>query len=239
MRRKTFDMDDRIWVGSTSRCPVGWSSLESLEAVRATAAHPVWVMVDDPAGVLREADFLHLYGIIPFARIERVVGPWRAGVGRTDPQWPLATLHRDDAISDAILFHAAGCLPLTSGYEDLAGGEVIPDLTGLNFGIEIGDPELRAMWADWLTLAGGLLSRAPQVDVLVRDNSAGVCHSQVSDNGCVVVLSADPWNAEPSPADFADDGVANSQRYSLTASVLDSPARVTQRLLAVLPRVAL
>lgn len=232
-------MDDRVWVGPASRCPSGWTSVESIEAILANPATPAWVVVDDPSGVLREADFTNLYGHVPFARIERVVGSWRAGVGRTDPQWPLATLRREYDIPEAVPSTARSWSPLTSGYEDLASGDVIPDLTGLSFGIQIGDPELRAMWADWLKYAGGELSRDRRVDVLIRDDSTGFGDTAVSATRCVIVLTPDPWNFEASLDCLADDETGGEQLLELAVSVLDSPARVTQRLLAALSRVAL
>lgn len=232
-------MDDRVWVGSASRCPSGWASVESIETILDNPANPAWVVVDDPSGVLREADFTNLYGHVPFARIERVVGPWRAGVGRTDPQWPLATLRREYDIPEASLSTARNWSPLTSGYEDLASGSVIPDLTGLSFGIQIRDSELRAMWADWLKYAGGELSRDQRVDVLIRDDSTGFSDTTVTATRCVVVLTPDPWNSEASPACLTGDETEAEQLQELAVSVLDSPAWVTQRLLTALPRVAL
>ena len=232
-------MDDRVWVGPASRCPLGWLSVESMEALFATPINPAHVVVDDPAGVLREADFLQLYGHAPLSRIERVVGPWRSGVGRTDPQWPLGSLRRQDDLPESTFSEAPTWPPLTAGYEDLSGCDVIPDMTGLSYRLEISDPELRAMWADWLTLAGGQLTRELPVDVLICEDSADLNDAMVSAAECIVVLSPAPWNTGNSLHSLAGHGAANEQPFILAASVLDSPARVTQRALDAVQRATL
>lgn len=232
-------MDDRVWVGPASSCPEGWLSVESVAALLAAPTNLTRVVIDDSAGVLREADFLDLYSHAPLARIERVVGPWRSGVGRTDPQWPLASLRRTDDLPGATLTDASSWPPLTAGYEELSGCDVIPDLAGLEYGLEISDPELREMWADWLTLAGGRLSRKRPVDVLICEDSVDFRDASMMAARCVVVLSSAPWNSGDFPACRAWHEAANGQLCSLlTVSVLDSPARITRRLQDALQSVA-
>lgn len=230
-------MDDRAWVGPATHCPAGWLEYQSVEALLAAPCSPNWIVLDDRAGVLRESDFGRLYGYAPLAKIERIVGPWRAGVGRTDPQWPLATTRRDDSLSTGVSStDEATWHPLTSGYDDLATEATLPDLAGLIFDVQITDTELRKMWIDWLAHSGGELSCAGQVDVLICDNFHTSHEDALSVVRCVVMLAPDPWNAD-SPLN--SDGTQSKQPQKLVVSVLDSPARVMQRVMAILPRVTL
>ena len=84
-------MDERAWIGPAERAPGGWTVFPSLHAFLGSRWHPRHIVLDDPAALLREADFLKVYAHSPLARLERRVGPWRAGVGRTDPTWPRVT----------------------------------------------------------------------------------------------------------------------------------------------------
>jgi hypothetical protein len=226
-------MDDRVWVGPTSRCPAGWSVCDSIEALLTTPGTPSWIVVDDQAGVLRESGFARLYEHFPLTKIERIVGPWRAGVGRTDPQWPLVTTRREQCISGANTCLETAWSPLTSGYDDLAVEDAVPNLTGLAFNIQITDLELREMWADWLTCSGGELRSTGQVDVLIRDTSQAVPVDELSGARCIVTLAPDPWNTATTSS---TDNLQRGQAFTLAVSILDSPARVTQRALAILPR---
>jgi hypothetical protein len=122
---------------------------------------------------------------------------------------------------------------LTSGYDDLAVEDAVPNLTGLAFNIQITDLELREMWADWLTCSGGELRSTGQVDVLIRDTSQAVPVDELSGARCIVTLAPDPWNTATTSS---TDNLQRGQAFTLAVSILDSPARVTQRALAILPR---
>lgn len=225
-------MDDQMWVGPDSRCPAGWQGCESLDVMLRLPGSPRKVVVIDRPATLRQADFDKLFGHAPLAKIERVVGPWRAGVGRTDPQWPLATTRRDDVLPDVNLPSTSDWCPLTSGYDDLAVEDSCPELQGLTFRVQINDAELSEMWVDWLTQSGGSLCETSQVDVLIRDSSNTRPETTVTAKLCLVTLSHDPWNAVAPASDCLFS-------RELVVSVLDSPARIMQRALSTSQRATL
>lgn len=225
-------MDDQIWVGQDSHTPAGWQGCGSVEALLRLPGSPRKIVVIDRPAALRQADFDMLFSYAPLAKIERLVGPWRAGLGRTDPQWPLATTRRDDMTSDVDVPSTSDWCPLTSGYDDLAVEGSFPELHGLTFRVQINDAELREMWVDWLTQSGGSLSETSQVDVLIRDCPDSRSAPTVTTKLCVVTLSHDPWNA----AAAATDCLFSRE---LVVSVLDSPARIMQRALSASQRATL
>ncbi len=231
-------MDDCVWVGPEFLCPAGWSTCESVPSLLTLPVSPRVIGIDDPAAVLRESDFARLFSCAPLARIERVIGPWRAGVGRTDPQWPLATTLREVPLGGLDSIDGLTWSPLTSSYDDLATEAPVVDLAGTRFGIQISDVELREMWADWLTLSGGELSN-DRVDVLIRDTAVRDTLRFGDAIRCLVMLSPAPWNAVP-----GDRGSRSEIRqesappHEITVSVLDSPSRIMQRVMAAIERVA-
>ena len=89
-------MDEQAWVGPAEQAPLGWTVFPSLEALLDSPLRAERIVLDDRAAVLREADFLKVYAHSPLAQITRCVGPWRAGIGRTDPAWPLVTAQASD-----------------------------------------------------------------------------------------------------------------------------------------------
>ena len=236
-------MDEQAWVGPAEQAPLGWTVFPSLEALLDSPLRAERIVLDDRAAVLREADFLKVYAHSPLAQITRCVGPWRAGIGRTDPAWPLVTTCR----SDGDTLDAAAWLPLTSGYDGLSAEEEPLDLSGVSVGIRIADPELRGMWIDFLSQFGA--DRVDEgADVLVVDEAfrrTGSAHS------FIVQLRSDPWNAD---AEWGESNVAfRSAKESpfaerkatlgaaptspvIAASVLDSPTAVMRRVLRMWER---
>jgi|GEM_PF-3419209 len=228
-------MDERVWVGSIAHTPVGWVSCESVEALLASALSPTRIVLDDRAAALREADFARVYAHSPLARIERVVGPWRAGIGRTDPEWPLATTRDPNSAPESGSLEIAPWRPLTIQYDELAYLTTLPDLSGLSCSVMIADTELREMWIHWLEHAGAKRG-THKVDVLIQDGSIHPAEqlSPTATPAClpewIVHLRPDPWNAEQR---------ANLQTVRpivITASVLDSPALMMQRIAAAWKR---
>ncbi len=210
-------MDEQAWVGPAETAPVGWTVFPSLEALLDSPLRAERIVLDDRAAVLREVDFLKVYTHSPLARITRCVGPWRAGIGRTDPAWPLVTTCRSGGDS----LDAAAWLPLTSGYDGLAAEEEPVDLSGVSVGVRVSDPELREMWVDGLQQFGADLVDEG-ADILIVDESfrrTGSVHA------FVVQLRSDPWNADTTWAE------------SSVASVLDSPVAIMRRVLRVWERV--
>ena len=234
-------MDERVWVGSIAHTPEGWVSCESVEALLASALSPQRIVLDDRAAVLREADFARVYAHSPLARIERVVGPWRAGIGRTDPEWPLATTRDPNSVPESGSLEIAPWRPLTIQYDELAFLTTLPDLSGLTCSVEIADSELREMWIHWLEHAGAKLG-THEVDVLIQDGSIhptersnlGERSSPTATPACIpdwiVHLRPDPWNAEQRANRLT------VRPIEITASVLDSPALVMQRIAAAWKR---
>ena len=209
-------MDERAWVGPVDQAPVGWTVFPSLEAFLDSPLHPGQIVLDDRAAVLREADFLRVYAHSPLAQITRCAGPWRAGIGRTDPAWPLVTTCR----SEGEFLDESAWRPLTSGYDGLAAEEELLDLSGVSVGVWIADPELRGMWVDSLASAGSELVSDAEAEVQIV---AGVSHPDLPRTHeratpLLVSLRPDPWNAVP-----------DSPR-EIVASVLDSPWSVMQRI---------
>lgn len=202
-------MDEQVWIGPAEQAPGGWSVFASLEAFLASFVHPDRLLLDDRAAVLREADFLKVYSHSPLSGIVRRVGPWRAGVGRTDPTWPLLTT----LCQTALPLHEADGHPLTAGYEELAARQAPTDLSGVTVSVRVTDPELRGMWLDCLASAGAELVADAEAEVQIV---VGVAHSDLPPaheraTPLRVSLHPDPWNVAP-----------DSSR-EIVASVLDSP----------------
>ena len=206
----------RIGVGPTVR-PLTHSALPpSFEGLVVSSAESQFVVIDDPAAQLRETDFLKIYADAPLARIVRRVGPWRAGIGRTDPTWPLATTFAANTFLPDNIPAEALNLPSTSGYEERIPHPVFPDFTGMSVDFRISDPALREMWVDSLKQTGAELGFA-EADVLISDLPESDLSEEVP---MIVSLRPDPWNAAP-----PQEGGS-----SIAASVLDSPALVMQRI---------
>ena len=236
-------MDECVWVGSAGLTPPGWGCFASVEAFLASRVSPTRIVIDDRAGALREADFLRLYERAPLARIERVVGPWRAGVGRTDPAWPLATTQVGDSPQSPNPQFAAAWSPLTSGYDELLPPPEFVDLSGVSVAVQISDPELRGMWVDSLKLAGAALETAAEADLLVSDHLEPLLSGPVPH--LIVHLRPDPWNAIPRGIGFQpvifcrnpdrlEADLMEEPPLVIAASVLDSPVLVLQRIAEVL-----
>lgn len=220
-------MDESVWVGPAERTPPGWIGCESVEAFLASAIHPGRIVIDDRAAMLREADFIRLFEHSPLASIERVVGPWRAGIGRTDPVWPLVTTTSRESLA------GTPWRPLTGGYDELAAVETLVDLTGITVAVQISDPELRAMWIDWLGAVGAELRiDAEDADVLIQDDCVLPLNSIQRCARWIVHLRPDPWNsAETSqPADVIAAESSESLPVIISVSNLDAPTLVMHRI---------
>lgn len=233
-------MIERVWVGSAEQTPAGWVLCESLEAFQESPYHPEQIVLDDRAGTFRQTEFLKLFKQSPLARIARVVGPWRAGIGRTDPSWPLVTTRRLDSIHSAQALSESARHPLTGGYDELAAVDDGFDLSGISVDVQLSDPELREMWVDSLKQAGAEIGYG-EAEVLITDQLTTLSSDPVA--RLIVHLRPDPWNAnrgigfQPVRACAevgADDRLeaypTEEFPLTLTASVLDSPALVMQRI---------
>ena len=190
-------MDERAWVGSTDRTPAGWVGFESVEAYLASAMFARQILVDDPAAAFREADFLKLFEHSPLAKIERVVGPWRAGVGRTDPTWPLVTTR--GGIQDQHSDWSDRPLPMTADYEEIAAAQIAQPvcLDGISIWVQIADGELRQMWEELLPTVGAELVALPDsASVWLLDDSAR-SELPAMKPFCVQLTTA-PWLVPPS-----------------------------------------
>ncbi len=220
-------MDERVWVGQKEHAPNGWTVYSSIGACLALSVGPEQIVIEDRAAILREADFLRVYEHCPLSRIQRCVGPWRAGIGRTDPTWPTVTTYGTEWASPSDF--AAPYLPLTSGYDELAHHKLahhagFVDLAGVTVAVSLSDPQLREMWIDALTSEGAKLAPSEEAEVLMMD-----CPSDLRlrltagpPRRLIVSLFPDPWNA------------ASTTPPEIVASVLDSPwsvmSHISQRL---------
>lgn len=204
------------------RTPTGWVGVESVEAYLASAMFARQILVDDPAAALREADFLKLFEHSPLAKIVRVVGPWRAGVGRTDPAWPLVTTR--GGISDQPCDCSDRPLPMTTDFEEIAASLVAPPvcLDGISVSVQIADGELRQMWEDLLPTVGAELAALPDsASVWLLDDSPR--RELPAVKPLCVYLTTAPWLVPPSA-----HGVAFSTSES-PWSVLQSISRCLKR----------
>ncbi len=210
-------MDERVWVGSLERMPAGGVGIQSVESYLTSAMTAQRIVIDDLAAALREADFLRLFTHSPLARIERLVGPWRAGLGRTDPAWPRVTTRCGDQWSAELLDDYPVCpLPLTADYEEIAAALVAQPvcLDGVSVSVQIADGELRQMWEDLLSTVGAELVALPDsASVWLLDESSR-WELPTSEPHCVHLTTA-PW-LEPTSA------------RSIAFSTSDSPWSVMQ-----------
>ncbi len=247
-------MNTRVWVGPAENAPTGWTVVGSLEAFLSTSPHlnPTQIVFDDRAAALRESDFQRVYAHSPLARITRIVGPWRAGIGRTDPAWPLATTLCDGPSNLSDLAGERDWLPLTSGYDECAAAHELANLSGLIICVNIRDPELREMWIDTLQLAGAEL-KTDGAEVLIQDGSEPLIWPESPrptepSIQVIVSLRDDPWNLQHDQhpewtlrsEQAAERAQANSgsvhQIIRIVASILDPPAAVMQRAVEILKR---
>ncbi len=193
-------MDERVWVGSRGHTPAGWVGIESVEAYLSSAMSVVRIVIDDPAAVLREADFIRLFECSPLAGIERVVGPWRAGVGRSDPTWPLLTTRGGDRWFSEQLDDWSDCpLPLTADYEEIAAALVAQPvcLDGISFSVQIADGELRQMWEEVLQWSGAELVVLPESAAVWLLDESPRSELPTAMPFCVHLTTA-PWLVPPS-----------------------------------------
>ena len=236
--------DEHVGIAPDEYALVDETWFESAKKSLASSSLPVRLVIVDRAAALREADFLRVYSHAPLARIVRLVGPWRAGIGRTDPTWPLGTTWSEDRVSDVDSLAEVPWCPPTSGYDELVSWPAGADLTGLSVTVRISDQELREMWADSLEEAGAELG-FDGTDILVSDNlESSPAHPAAR---LIVHLRPDPWNAIPRGIGFQpvriseeDDRLeafpTDELPLTITASVLDSPALVLQQIAAALMR---
>ena len=193
-------MDARVWVGSIERAPKDWVGFESVEAFLHSTISAARIVIDDPAAALREADFLRLFEHSPLAMIERVVGPWRAGIGRTDPVWPLVTTRAGDHWSSEQLDDWSNCpLPLTADYEEIATALVAQPvcLNGISVSVQIADGELQQMWEEILQSAGAELVDLPDSALVWLLDDSPRRELPASVLFCVYLTTA-PWLDRPS-----------------------------------------
>ncbi len=202
-------MYERAWIGPAEGAPEGWTILPSLKEFLGARWHPRHIVLDDPAAVLREADFLQVYAHSPLARLERRVSPWRAGVGRTDPTWPRVTTLASDSCpgeqpGDWSELPLPLPLPMTADYDEIAAALVSQPvcLEGIRVCIQIADGDLHQMWENILHQAGAERVALPDSESvwLVDDfhrrghAAAGVL--------CVRLTTA-PWLVPPSANEVA------------------------------------
>ena len=200
-------MDERTWIGPAERAPVGWTVSPSLDVFLGSRLPPRRIVLDDPAAVLREADFLKVYSHSPLAQIVRRIGPWRAGVGRTDPVWPRATTQASDPCpldQPSDWSEVPPPLPMTADYDELAATLVAQPvcLKGVICWVQIADRELRKMWEETLRLAGAeVLAMPNSAQVWVLDEWYGSDH-EATEVLCVRLTTA-PWLVAPSASEVA------------------------------------
>jgi hypothetical protein len=198
-------MDERAWIGPAERAPAGWTAFLSLEAYLESPWRASGMVLDDRAAVLREADFLRVYAHSPLAHIERRVGPWRAGVGRTDPVWPRVTM----AASDPCPLDQTGDwskrpLPMTADYDEIAAALVAQPvrLDGISICVRITDGDLQQMWEDILCKAGAVLVALPDcASVRLEDDFHQSEHAAAE--AICVRLTNTPWLFPASANDVA------------------------------------
>lgn len=217
-------MDERVWVGSRERTPAGAVGFDSIEAFLSSTMIAHQILIEDPAATRREADFLKLFSHSPLAQIEREVGPWRAGLARTDPAWPLVTtsLSAHDWSSPLPDEWAGNSLPLTADYEDIAAAAVsLPVcLEGIRFSVQIADGELRQLWEDLLPRAGAELVALPDsAEVWLWDGSPRR-ELPAAETFCVLLTTA-PWQTPASAQQVA---------FSISASPWSVMGSIAERL---------
>jgi hypothetical protein len=233
-------VDRHVWIGEyMGTLPAGWCAFPSIDEFVAPGLSADQIIVNDPAALLRQADWLALYAAAPLARIVRRVGPWRAGSERTDPQWPGVVTITCESVEELLLQLEQELLPHTAGYDERAASACEVDLAGLSAVVQIGDAALKAMWEETLLASGATLSpslgtaRGKQESLCVTDKSA-------SGYEWIIRLAADPWNVSnehrsceqsplttsPSPGGRGEEAGA----VVVVASVLDAPADVLSRL---------
>ena len=193
-------MDERAWIGPAEGAPGGWTVFPSREEFLGSRWHPRHLVLDDPAAVLREADFLEIYAHAPLARLERRVGPWRAGVGRTDPTWPrVTTLASDPCPLDESGDWSEPPLPMTADYPEIAAALVSQSvrLAGIRVCIQIADGELRQMWENLLHEAGAELVARPDAESVWLVDDFHRREHKAAELLCVRLTTA-PWLVPPS-----------------------------------------
>ena len=235
-------MTECVWVGAVEHTPPGWAGVESVEQLLASSIQAKRIVIDDRAATLREADFLRIFQHSPLAKIERAVGPWRAGIGRTDSAWPIASTAPIDTPVKVDSTFTVDWVPVTSGYDELAAIASLAhvsdsQLMGISFEVRIVDPELRMMWIDSLRHAGAK-PQAINADLFIEVDSESSPISQGplktgTPPRLRVSLRPDPWNASHSEEMLA---IGSSHPTEITASILDSPQLVIQRIAKTLKR---
>jgi hypothetical protein len=230
-------VDRSVWIGETlSPLPAGWCAFPSIDEFAASGQSADRIIVNDPAALFREADWLALFAAAPLARIVRRVGPWRAGCERTDPQWPGVVTIACDSVEDLLQQLELAPLPHTAGYDERAARVVDVQLDDVTAVVRIQDPELRAMWEETLRASGAVLATSPEERGMLRVTDGEASH------GCVWIirLAPDPWNVGnghsscmartltpgPSPGGRGEE---EGQLNVIVASVLDSPTTVLAR----------
>lgn len=239
-------MDRSVWIGETlSPLPAGWCAFPSIDEFAASGQSADRIIVNDPAALFREADWLALYTAAPLARIVRRVGPWRAGCERTDPQWPGVVTIACESVEELRQQIELDPLPHTAGYDERAARVTDVRLDCVTAVIRIQDPELRAMWEETLRDRGATLTpssspggRGEQSTVCVTDGEAA------RECEWTIRLAPDPWNLRdghsscesrtltpgPSPEGRGEEEM---MRNVIVASVLDSPTTVLARLVTL------
>lgn len=199
-------------------------------------------MVNDPAALLREADWLALFAAAPLARIIRRVGPWRAGCERTDPQWPGVVTVVCNSVEELLQQIELDPLPHTAGYDERAACVSEVDLEGLSAVVQIGDAAMKAMWEETLLASGATLTPSPSPEGRGEQSTLCVTDGE-TEQGCEwnIRLAPDPLNVinehsacarstlTPSPS-LGGRGEEELMRNLIVASVLDSPTTVLARL---------
>ena len=233
-------MRNQVWIGEPL-CPLAldWDCYSTIDSFVAAGQSADQIIVNDPAALLRQADWLTLYAAAPLARIVRRVGPWRAGSERTDPQWPGVVTIACDSVEELLLKLKQELLPHTAGYDERAarGSEV--DLAGLSAVVQIGDAALKAMWEETLLSCGATLSPSLGTG---SGKEERLCVTDVVADGYewIIRLAPDPWNVSNEPSSCERSTLTpgpspggrgeEASSIHIVASVLDAPADVLSRL---------
>ncbi len=164
------------WIGPSeglSASHFGWQRFTNVEQFLSHFRPWAVVVINDPPGLLRHADFQSVWEHAPFARLIRVVGPYRAGLGRTDPQWPSATLWTSGSERLARVDPASLCdrwVPPTAEYIEIEfPSRTALSLVGTKVALAFSDAELSESWSDWVLALGGTIVAAPHADLQIVD----------------------------------------------------------------------
>lgn len=204
-------MNECVWIGPAKHAPAGWIVVPTLEAFLSSSYHPSQIAIVDQGATLREADFLAIYQHSPLSKLTRSVGPWRAGIGRTDPNWPrLTTWVEAPPLFESLDSGSELPLPLTADYDQISRSENSNSnsnsLRGISVCIRITDQEFRQMWEETLRAVGAEVVDAVESVMVLLTDEAGVSSLPILDRrhgGLILRLTTAPWLIETSASEVA------------------------------------